>query len=245
MRDILVEGHRGFSAKYPENTLLSFRAAMELGVDVIEFDVWLTSDKEPVIMHDGSPLRTCGVFGHLRDMTLCEVKSTLEPAYTEKFGDKYKGLGLTVPTLRELLELCRDEFPSIRLGVELKEYTEENADITIDLLKEYGFFDRCWIYCFNSRILKYCKTKYGICTMGYPDFKMKEFESDTYSYYSEIGLSIEVVKSEVLPIYKAKGMPIHMYCADNTEDAQRFIDEGASLITGNDPTYILRLLGRL
>ncbi len=245
MKNILVEGHRGFSARYPENTLLSFGAAFDIGVDVIEFDVWLTSDKVPVIMHDGSPKRTCGVDGHLRDMTLSEVKSTLEPAYTEKFGDKFVGQGITVPTLRELLEFCREKKPSIRLGVELKEYTEENADITIALLREYGFFDKCWIYCFNSKILKYCRQKYGIATMGYPDFKMKEFESDTYSYYCEIGLSIEVVKSEVLPIYKAKGMPIHMYCADNEEDAQRFIDEGASLITGNDPTHILKLLGRL
>ena len=51
MKNIIVEGHRGYCAKYPENTLISFAAAMDLGVDAFEFDVWLTSDKVPVLMH--------------------------------------------------------------------------------------------------------------------------------------------------------------------------------------------------
>ena len=42
MKNIIVEGHRGYCAKYPENTMISFEAAMDLGVDAIEFDVWLT-----------------------------------------------------------------------------------------------------------------------------------------------------------------------------------------------------------
>ena len=53
MRKIYVEGHRGACGLYPENTLLSYRKAMEMGVDAIEFDIWLTSDKVPVLMHDG------------------------------------------------------------------------------------------------------------------------------------------------------------------------------------------------
>ena len=52
MKKILVEGHRGYAAKYPENTMISFEAAMDMGVDAIEFDVWLTADKVPVIIHD-------------------------------------------------------------------------------------------------------------------------------------------------------------------------------------------------
>ena len=79
MAVIITEGHRGYCAAYPENTLLSFAKAMELGVDAIEFDVWLTADKVPVLMHDCSPYRTCGVGGELRAMTLAEVKR-LEPA---------------------------------------------------------------------------------------------------------------------------------------------------------------------
>ena len=244
MDRIFVEGHRGYCAKYPENTLISFEAALELGVDGIEFDVWLTSDKIPVLMHDGNALRTCGVNKHLRDMTLAEAK-TLEAAYTAKFGDQYVGLGkqVEVPTLEELLSLCAEKRPDILLGVEIKEYTEETVDLTVELLKKYGFFDGCCFYAFNARIIKYLKTKYGAHTMGYPDFQMREWEPGTYDYYDDIGLSLTLVKSEILPIYKAKNLPIHMYCADNDADVDLFIREDAPFITANDPIPLMKRLG--
>ena len=65
MNRIFVEGHRGFCAKYPENTLASFRAALDLKIDAIEFDIWLSKDKVPVLMHDGNCKRTCGYDRHL------------------------------------------------------------------------------------------------------------------------------------------------------------------------------------
>ena len=244
MNKIIVEGHRGYCAKYPENTLISFDAALELGVDAIEFDVWLTADKVPVLMHDGNAVRTCRVNRNLREMTLAEVKE-LEPAYTDKFGDKFVGQGVTVPTLEELLQLCAQKRPDMILGVEIKEYTEENVDLTIDLLKKYGFFDKCYFYAFNGRIIKYIKTKYNGRTMGYPDFQMGEYESDTYSYYDEIGIWLNIVKSEIIDTYLKKGLPMHMYCADNEEDVALCVNKGASLITANDPVPLMKYLGRI
>ena len=241
-KSIIVEGHRGYCAKYPENTLISFEAALDLGVDAIEFDVWLTSDKVPVLMHDGNALRTCGVNVHLRDLTLEEAKK-LEPAYESKFGDKYKNIGVTVPTLEEVLTLCKNKRPDILLGVEIKEYTEENVDLTVALLKKYGFFDTCYFYAFNARIIKYIKEKYNGRTMGYPDFQMKEWVPGSYDYYDDIGLSLTLVKSEILPIYKAKNLPIHMYCADIDTDVDLFIREGAPFITANDPIPLMKRLG--
>lgn len=244
MKNVLAEGHRGYCANYPENTLLSYRKALELGVDAMEFDVWLTSDKIPVLSHDGNVLRTCGVDRHLRDMTLEEVK-TLEPCYSGKFGDKFKGQGLKVPTLEELLQLCAEQNPDIILGVEIKEYTEETVDLTVALLKAYHLFDKCYFYAFNARILKYIKLAYNGRTMGYPDFQMKEFEKDSYQYYDEIGLSMAIVRSEILPIYQAKGLPIHMYCADTESDVELCLNAGASLITANDPVPLMKRLGKL
>lgn len=244
MKPILIEGHRGYAAQYPENTLLSFEAALELGVDAIEFDVWLTADKVPVLMHDGNALRTCGVNRHLRDMTLSQVKK-LEPAFCDKFGDKYSGRGITVPTLEELLYLCVNKRPDILLGVEIKEYTEETVDLTVTLLKQYGLFERCFFYAFNGRILRYIKTKYHGRTMGYPDFQMAEFEADTYRYYDELGLSLKIVRSEISDVYLKKGFPMHMYCADTQEDVALCVEKGASLITANDPVPLMRYLGRM
>jgi len=244
MNPIVVEGHRGYCAKYPENTMVSFEAAMALGVDAIEFDVWLTADKVPVLLHDGNCLRTCGEDVHVRDLTLAEVKK-LEACSAKKFGDQFRGQGLTIPTLEELLILCRERFPHIRLGVEIKEYTEENVDLTVALLKKYGFFDTCWFYAFNGRVIRYLKEVYNGCTMGYPDFVMGEYAPDTYSFYEEIGISMNIVKSEIFPFYAAKGFPMHMYCADTEADVRLCIEKGASLITANDPVPLMTVLGRL
>ena len=238
LKKIYIEGHRGACALYPENTLLSYRKAMEMGVDAIEFDIWLTSDKVPVLMHDGNAYRTCGVDKNLRDMTLAEVK-TLCPSSPKTFGDEFAGQ-VEVPTLYELLELRKQLRPDLKLGVEIKEYTEEPVDITIKALKEYGVFEDCWFYAFNGRIIRYIKERYNGRTMGYPDFQMKEF--DGYDAYDEMGLSLAIARSEVAQIYIDKGMPLHIYCADTEADVRFAMDKGAALITANDPTVLLKLI---
>lgn len=244
MKRIFVEGHRGYCAEYPENTIVSFAAAIDLGVDCFEFDVWLSKDKIPVIMHDGNARRTCGVDKALRDMSLSEIK-TLEAAYAEKFGDKFVGKGLEVPTLKELCLLVDEKRPGMSLGVEIKEYTEETVDATVAILKEYGLFDGAWFYAFDAPTIKYLKTKYNARTMGYPDFQMKRFDhSEGYRYYDEMGLSMSIVKSEVFPIFASKGLPMHMYCADTEEDVRLCIEKGAALITANDPVPLMRVLGK-
>ena len=159
-KDMFVEGHRGYCAKYPENTLISFEGAMDLGVDGFEFDIWLTKDKVPVLMHDGNCKRTCGLDKHLRDMTLAEVKQ-LDAGYSQKFGDKYIGKGVQVPTLREMCELIvAKKRTDIVLGVEIKEYTEECADLSVAILKEFGMFDTACFYAFDAQIVKYLKTAF-------------------------------------------------------------------------------------
>lgn len=244
MQNIITEGHRGYCAKYPENTLISFEAALDLGVDAIEFDIWLTSDKVPVLLHDGNLLRTCGANVHIRDLTLKEAK-TYSPIYESKFGDQFADLGVKIPTFEELLQLCQRKRPDIKLGVEIKEYTEETVDLAVALLKQYGFFDTCWFYAFHAHIIQYIKEKYNGRTMGYPDFQMREFQPDTYDWYDELGLNMSLVKSELLPFYMAKGFPVHMYCADTEEDVRLCLEKGASLITANDPVSLLQALGRL
>lgn len=238
MHKIFSEGHRGLCAHYPENTLLSFQKAIEAGVDAVEFDVWLSKDKVPVLMHDGNPWRTCGVDGHLRDMTLVEIKA-LDPCNAKKFGDRFRGQ-TQVPTLQELLDLVKFLKPDLKLGVEIKEYTEENVDITIQLLKSYGVFEQCWFYAFNGRIIRYIKERWNGRTMGYPDFQMAEF--DGYDAYDELGLSMSIARSEIAHVYMEKGLPLHLFCADTPEDVRFCIERGASLITANDPASLLAAL---
>ena len=240
MRHIFVEGHRGACALYPENTLLSFEKVIEMGVDAVEFDIWLSKDKVPVLMHDGNPWRTCGVDSHLRNMTLAEIKK-LDPCSFRKFGEIFRGQ-VQVPTLYELLDLVKAKRPELKLGVEIKEYTEETVDITVKALKEYGVFENCWFYAFNGRIIRYLKETYNARTMGYPDLQMQEF--DGYDAYEEIGISMNIARSEAGNLYMSKGFPMHMFCADTEEDVNFCIEKGASLITANDPRPLLKVLGR-
>jgi glycerophosphoryl diester phosphodiesterase len=145
-----------------------------------------------------------------------------------------------VPTFRELLELVKAKKPDLKLGVEIKEYTEETVDLTVAMLKEYGFFEQCWFYAFNGRIIRYLKEKYNARTMGYPDFQMGEFCG--YEWYDEIGICMSLVKSELCDFYIKKGLPTHLFCADTEEDVQLCIDKGADLITANDPRPLLNLV---
>lgn len=241
MKKILAEGHRGFCAKYPENTLISFEAALNSDVDAFEFDIWLSSDKVPVLMHDGNCLRTCGVNKHLRDMTLEEIKA-LDAGYEQKFGDQYINKGIQVPTLREMCELVHSKRPDMMLGVEIKEYTEETVDLSVAILKEFDLFDRAIFYAFDGPTIQYLKTKYTARTMGYPDFQMKRFTRDMYQYYDEIGLNMNIVRSEVFEFFKEKNLPMHMYCADTEEDVRLCIEKGAVLITANDIQPLLQVL---
>ena len=66
--------HRGFSSRYPENTLLSFHKALELGVTNVELDLQLTFDGHLIVMHDLTVDRTTNGSGTVSDLTLNEIR---------------------------------------------------------------------------------------------------------------------------------------------------------------------------
>lgn len=90
-----VVGHRGCAGLMPENTLLGFRHAIDLGVDMLEFDVHLTRDGHLVVMHDERVDRTTDGTGAIADLSLEEVRRL------------DAGRGERVPTADEVLELAR------------------------------------------------------------------------------------------------------------------------------------------
>ncbi|HEV8683652.1 MAG TPA: glycerophosphodiester phosphodiesterase family protein [Actinomycetota bacterium] len=93
----LVVAHRGASADLPENTLVAFEAAARAGADIIEFDLRLTADRVPVVLHDEDLSRTTDGNGLVRETTLAEVKRL--------DASSGRGARQEVPTLAEALEL--------------------------------------------------------------------------------------------------------------------------------------------
>ena len=70
---ILLGGHRGNADECPENTLASFRSAIELGVDLIELDVHLSEDGDLPVIHDHLLDRTTNGSGLVRDHTMHDL----------------------------------------------------------------------------------------------------------------------------------------------------------------------------
>lgn len=99
---ILLGGHRGNSAEFPENTLAAFRSALDLGVDVIECDVHLSTDGGLPVIHDHLLDRTTTGRGLVRDHTMAELKAFDAGSWK---GPQFAGE--RIPVLSEVLGLAR------------------------------------------------------------------------------------------------------------------------------------------
>ncbi len=193
---VTLTAHRGWRAKYPENTMRGFREVLNIDIYGIEMDVHMTKDYRIVICHDPSLDRTTDKCGWIRNMTLDEVR---EADAGIKFGEEFKGE--RIPTLEEFLELMATR-PDLRLLLELKDYPEEIGDfayasaaLTLSLCKEYGVYgkDRLTVITFSTGICAWLRARYGrddFYIHGfYPKALMKGSESDDpYKYYDEVCL---------------------------------------------------------
>lgn len=106
----LVIGHRGNSAHAPENTIESFAQAVALGVDAIEFDVRVSRDGVPMVIHDPSLARTTGVAALVSMLTASEIERVDAGAMFTRDGGStfpFRGRGLRVPRLADVLAKFR------------------------------------------------------------------------------------------------------------------------------------------
>ncbi|MEQ1581943.1 MAG: glycerophosphodiester phosphodiesterase family protein [Steroidobacteraceae bacterium] len=111
-----IVAHRGNAAEFPENTLPALRSALELGITHVEFDVQLTSDHIPVVLHDANLQRTAGLDRNALDMTWRELRG-IKVNEAARLGDRYHDVG--VPTLERTVELLA-AFPEATAFVEIK-----------------------------------------------------------------------------------------------------------------------------
>jgi glycerophosphoryl diester phosphodiesterase len=124
---MLIIGHRGAMGYEPENTLRSFQRAIDLRVDMIEFDVHLCKTGELVVIHDEKVNRTTNGRGLVADKTLSELKK-LDAGNGEK-----------IPTLEEVLNLIDRK---VKVNIELK--GPHTATPTLKIIQKY--LNQGWIY---------------------------------------------------------------------------------------------------
>ncbi len=134
---MLKVGHRGARAYEPENTIRSFKKAIELGVDAVELDVRNTKDKQIVVIHDADVKRTTNCNGLVSDLTLAEIKNFV----TEKEE--------RLPTLEEALDLLDQK---VKIFIEIKETDTEEQVLSI--IKKKGLNRNGVVVSFLEEVLK-------------------------------------------------------------------------------------------
>lgn len=135
-KKIIIIAHRGANSISPENTLKSFKKAIELGADYIEFDNRLSKDNEIVVMHDSNTLRTTGHDGKIREMTLKELQ-LLDC-----------GEGERIPTLHEIIEITKG-----KIGLQIEVCAAGMAEQLGSILKENDLIESSIISSFQYKEL--------------------------------------------------------------------------------------------
>ena len=178
---VSVFGHRGACGYLPENTMPSFELAFELGSDAIEFDVLLTKDSVPVILHDIDLTKTTDVAQHPEMKTTVDQLSYQELStlrVIERYPDKriesakFSGV-FEIPTLSELL--ANPAFDGKHLILELKDgkYLQTKGldlvaavagDLEVSKWQQRGI--KITVESFEFSILRNAKIAFG----GYIDF---------------------------------------------------------------------------
>jgi glycerophosphoryl diester phosphodiesterase len=122
--------HRGFAAEYPENTIAALEAAIVAGARFVEIDVQLSRDGVPVLFHDRTLERMCGVRGAIHERAFAEL-STLSAAESGRFGDKFRTV--RIASLADFVELLR-RYPRVSAFVEIKRASIEvfGADTVLE-----------------------------------------------------------------------------------------------------------------
>jgi glycerophosphoryl diester phosphodiesterase len=141
---IVRVAHRGASGLFPENTLLAFRRAVEIGTEMLELDVQLTRDGALVVMHDQTLERTTNGTGRLADHSLAEL-SQLDA-----------GQGERIPEMAEVFALA--DAAGVRLVIELKGTDAASSsrigEALLPQLAAAGWVDRAIVTSFHAGALR-------------------------------------------------------------------------------------------
>ena len=253
-KNIYVAAHRGFMGAYPENTIPSFKAALDLGVDQIEFDVRVTADGELVVIHDAKVDRTTGGTGKVCEKTLAELKALDAGIH---MGEQFKGV--QIPTLIEAMDLFK-QYPELTLDIELKEYPSENenafeiCDRILKIVDDYGFTDRVVINSFSNELNEYVYKTYGKKYRQHVFFPINWLRGpatvDPYSYaycacmfrtfYNDavnLASAADVEAMDKLGVQSWAGAAVR-----DEFTVDKAIAAGVQLITTNYPDVVLDLL---
>jgi glycerophosphoryl diester phosphodiesterase len=239
----LIFAHRGYSTRYPENTILAFQKAEAAGADGIELDVQLSKDGEVVVIHDEKVNRTTNGRGFVKDLSIMELKR-LNAGYQDKMILKKE----PIPSLREVLEwmttnriICNIE---LKNGVFRYKGMEEKV---VRLIREYNLTDRIIISSFNHESIVYC---YRIA----PDIETAPLMAEglymPWVYAESIrakGIHPKYIYATDEMIQKSleSKIAVRPYTVNKEKDMYRFFKLGCSAFITDDPVQALKIREQL
>jgi len=237
--------HRGFSAEYPENTMLAYRKAVEAGAHGIEMDVRLSADREIVISHDGKMDRMAGIHGHVRDFTLAELKQF-------NFAGEHTEVGFEpIATLAEYLDYIRTT--NVVTNIEVKSDVGNFGELEtkcVKLIRDFHLEDAIIFSSFNHYSMVYCKeiapeiqtgllfgTKYSeeFADMGFAPYA--KFCKADYLHPHYTGMTPE----DVVQAQKA-GIGVNVWTVNDEETMKAYLAVNAHGIITNHPDMLHNLM---
>ncbi len=221
--------HRGYSAKYPENTMEAFIKAYEQGFDGVETDVHLTKDGEMVLIHDEKINRTSTGKGYVNDYTLQELR---------QFNFNYKAYGhYDIPTLKELLSFIKgkDFLVNIELKTDVIHY-EGIEEKVYQLVQELGVQDQIY---YSSFYLPSVQKIKALNVHNYAGYLMEHSYKKKYQELLDAQLTAfhpryNFLNEKRIQNLKANGIQIATWTVPNFKEYQRLIDLGVDIIISNE-----------
>ena len=225
MREPLIIGHRGASAVAPENTMAAFAAAIEAGADGIEFDVRLSREGMPVIIHDDTLQRTHGLRRRIADLTVEELQN------------------VNVPSLRDLFELMAQN--DLILCLEIKGSSAELAERCCELVREFSFEERVIVECFDLNVLKLVdlKTAALFDSWIYTDHRLIDRALEVGA--SVLALHHRLAKPALIEKAKLAGFTVVVWTVDDPAWIARAQSLGIEAVITNDPATMIEASDRL
>ncbi|MBQ5746829.1 MAG: hypothetical protein IIV81_02705, partial [Clostridia bacterium] len=236
-----VCAHRGFSAVLPENSMLAFGAAVAMGADEIEFDLWQTADGEIVSIHDSTLDRVSNGSGKVWEHTYSEL---LELDFGIKHGEKYRGM--KIPTFEEILKkfACHTVM-NIHVKTLSDEYDEEAIKKIVSLVRKYDASRHVYFMIVHDEVIKKFK-KYApdipVC-VGHDASRPYEIVDRAIALGCEkVQLFKPYFNKEMVEKAHRHGIICNVFWSDDENECRKFLDMGIDTILTNDYNIISQVV---
>jgi glycerophosphoryl diester phosphodiesterase len=242
----LIYAHRGGAALRPENTIAAFDHGLACGAEGLEFDVHLSRDGMVVIHHDDTLERTTNGRGPLAALTASEL-AALDAGYhfedEDDTGFPFRGQGIGVPTLREVLR----RYPEVRLIIELKAGGGQLAQRVVDEVRAAGAVDRVAVGSFYPEAIDAVRryepaiatgavkeeTRWALYRawigLGIGATPYREFQVPEWAGYTPI-----VTRRFVAAAHRA-GIPVKVWTVNGADDMRRLVAIGVDALITDRP----------